>query len=131
MKVRIELLVILVISFTCLTTAQTKQIKISPSEAKDNIGKEVTVIGVVDQVNQSRSGTIYLNMGGKFPDAEFTVVIFKSNASKFKNISIVEGKKIEITGKIKEYKGSPEIILSDPHLLKVYLEKKKENDDEN
>ena len=42
-----------------------------------------------------------------------TIIIFKNDLSKFKDIQKYKGKDIEISGEIKEYNGKPEIILND------------------
>jgi hypothetical protein len=40
---------------------------ISPEEAKDHIGKDVRVRGLVEQVSFSKKGDAFLNFGGKYP----------------------------------------------------------------
>ena len=52
-------------------------------------------------------------MGGEYPDNAFTAVIFKSDTSKFHNVKSWEGKVVEVTGKVKEYRGKPEIIVEE------------------
>jgi len=109
--------------FAYCTFSQTK---ISPAKAKNNIGKEVIITGKIDQVVKSTGGNYFFNMGGKFPHNKFTAVIFKSDAKKFgKVINTYEGKNVEITGKIKEYNGKPEIILNSVDQINV-IEKTEE-----
>lgn len=106
----------LILIFTCCAFPQTK---ISPAKAKNNIGKEVIVSGKIDQVLKSTKGNYFLNMGGKFPQNKFTAVIFKSDAKKFGRINTYEGKEVEISGKIREYNGKPEIILNSLKQIKI------------
>jgi DNA/RNA endonuclease YhcR with UshA esterase domain len=121
MELKFKTIEIIIIIFTSLSLAQTKTI--APQEAKDYIGKKVIVSGIVDQVTHSRSDTWFINMGGKYPDNAFTAVIFKADADKFKNLKDLEGKTIEVKGEIKDYRGTPEIILSDSDQLKIVTEK--------
>jgi DNA/RNA endonuclease YhcR with UshA esterase domain len=95
------------------------QTKISPSKAKNNIGKEVIIAGKIEQVVQSSGGNYFFNMGGKFPHNKFTAVIFKSDAKKFGRLNNYEGKNVEITGKIQKYNGKPEIILNSLSQIKI------------
>jgi DNA/RNA endonuclease YhcR with UshA esterase domain len=62
-----------------------------------------------------------LNFDRPFPDHTFTVAIFESNRSKFKSPpeELFEGKTICVTGKIVEYKGTPEIVVQDPYQIVI------------
>ena len=51
-------------------------------------------------------------MGGKYPNNAFTVVLFKDAAGKLPyQLSTSDGKNICVTGKVKDYKGKPEIAV--------------------
>ena len=85
---------------------------VSPSEAATHIGQEVVVEGVVSDVGYSAdSQTTFLNMGGKYPNHVFTAVIFKSAKPLFPEARSWEGKKVRISGVVKESRGKPEIVL--------------------
>lgn len=51
----------------------------------------------------------------------FTVVIFRSDFYKFPESpeDCYKGKKVRVSGKIKEYQGKPEIILKSPSQIKI------------
>jgi DNA/RNA endonuclease YhcR with UshA esterase domain len=95
------------------------QTSIPPDSAKYFIGKKVTVTGIVDQVHLTDTGTYFLNMGGKFPDNTFTAVIFSSDSSEFSDIKKFEGKLVAVTDTVKDYKGSPEIIIKKRDQIKL------------
>lgn len=95
------------------------QAKISPAKAKTNIGKDVIVNGKIDQVVKTAAGNYFLIMGGKFPNNKFMAVIFKPDAKKFGRLNTYEGKEVEISGKVREYEGKPEIILHSLHQIKI------------
>lgn len=87
-------------------------------DAPKYIGQEVTVRGKVVKVSKPRE-TTFINFCIDYRNCEFAAVIFKSAAEKFPDVFSWEGKTVEITGRIKEYKGSAEIILDDPSQVRV------------
>ncbi|HEY9167084.1 MAG TPA: nucleotide-binding protein [Candidatus Kryptonia bacterium] len=105
--------------FLITTTLANAQKKYSAAEAGDHVGEYVTVVGKVYQLYESRKGTIFLDIGGKYPNNPFTGVIFAKDAGNFSNIQQYEGKLVEITGKIRTYQGTAEIILNDPDQIKT------------
>jgi DNA/RNA endonuclease YhcR with UshA esterase domain len=91
---------------------------ISPTDAKNYVGKSVTVEGIAS-VHTTGSGMTFIDLGGKGKGAPFTGVIFKDQASVFSNVSSYEGKTVDVTGTVKLYDGSPEIVLDKPDQLSV------------
>src|SRR5436853_3524967 len=101
--------------FSFFLKAQT----ITPEEAKDNVGKTVTVCGKVRstyKTNSVNSNPTFLDFGKKYPNAVFSVVIWENTLSKFSYNPKrkLKHKKICVTGKIKLYKERPEIVVDDP-----------------
>jgi DNA/RNA endonuclease YhcR with UshA esterase domain len=92
---------------------------IAPDEAHAHVGQTVTVEGVVSDVHTARSGVTFLDMGGRYPHNSFTAVIFKSAAGKFSHVASLDGKTVDVTGRVRLYHGNPEIILNDPSQLKT------------
>ncbi len=83
---------------------------ITPEEAGNHIGKIMTVRGKVDRVHVSQKGDVFIDMGGKHPNATFTAICFKQ-VIPTAQLEPLAGKTISISGKIKEYNGKVEIIL--------------------
>lgn len=112
---------LLALLFTPATAAAFAQTKIIPAaEAKYHIGETLMVEGMMSEVHHAASGNeIFLDMGGHYPNQQFTAVIFKDDSGKFPNADSLEGKTVDITGMIKLYKGRPEIILNDPGQIKA------------
>jgi DNA/RNA endonuclease YhcR with UshA esterase domain len=103
-----------------VTAAPALAETITAAEAKNHIGQNVTVEGAVSEVHHAESGkVIFIEIGGRYPNNTFAAVIFKDDFNKFSNADSLAGKTIDVTGQIKEYRGRPEIILSDPAQLKV------------
>jgi hypothetical protein len=105
--------------FLLLISTNFAQQKISAKDAANYIGKTVTVIDTVSGVYLSKTGTYFINMGGEYPDNAFTAVIFKSDTAKFHAVKSWEGKVVEVTGKIRKYRGKPEIVVGERELVKV------------
>ena len=92
---------------------------ITTAAAKDYIGKEARVCGAVKSAryasNSNRKPT-FLNLDKPFPNPIFTAVIFEEHRSKFAQPpeQAFKDKDICVTGKIQEYNGSPEIVVTEP-----------------
>jgi DNA/RNA endonuclease YhcR with UshA esterase domain len=84
---------------------------ITPADAKTHVGQTVTVEGAVGNIATGRSGTVFIDVGGRYPDNGFAAVIFASDRSKFPDLKTLDGKTVAITGTVSLYQGKPEIIL--------------------
>jgi hypothetical protein len=83
---------------------------IAPEEAKNHVGEVVTVRGKVFGVYVSQKGDVFINIGGKHPNAPFTAVCFQQ-AIPTEELKVLEGKTISVRGKIKDYNRQIEIVL--------------------
>jgi DNA/RNA endonuclease YhcR with UshA esterase domain len=92
---------------------------VSPDEAGQYISTNITVKGLVSQVSQSRSGTIFINFGGEYPNVVFFAVIFDDYLDQFTDVFSLEGAVIAVTGTVKMYRGKPEIILTSNSQIKL------------
>lgn len=98
-----------------------KKEKIFACETKNFVGKEKIVEGRVVSVFKSKNGNLFLNLEKDYPESCLQIVIFKENLKKFpENVEeLFKDKLLEVSGKIKEYKGIPEIIVFGPHQIKI------------
>jgi DNA/RNA endonuclease YhcR with UshA esterase domain len=111
---------ILALALTLAAAPALAQTVIPPEDCPKHVSEIVTVEGPVSEVHTDpRSGATFINMGGRFPNQACTGVIFKDDASKFPNVDSLTGKVVDITGRVKDYKGRCEIILNDTAQLKV------------
>src|SRR5215472_4852885 len=94
---------------------------VSPEDAIRHIGESATVCGLVASAKfaaNSRSQPTFLDLDKPYPNAPFTAVIFGSDRPKFGTPETsLRGKRVCVTGQIRDYRGKPEIILSDPSQL--------------
>ena len=69
------------------------------------------------QANAKSQPTL-LDLGKSYPHAVFSAVIYGDNRSKFGSPeTALRGKRICVTGQISDYRGKPEIVLTDPSQL--------------
>jgi DNA/RNA endonuclease YhcR with UshA esterase domain len=94
---------------------------ISPEDAVRHIGETATVCGVVASAKfaaGSRAQPTFLDLDKPYPNAPFTAVIFGSDRAKFGTPeTTLGGKRVCVTGQVRDYRGKPEIILNDPSQL--------------
>jgi micrococcal nuclease len=105
-----------------ITKAAFGQTKISVKEAASHIGETVTIC---DKVYSTKlidgSNMTLLNLGAVYPNQLLTVMIKGRDRSKFKDApeTYFKGKNMCVTGKVVDYKGKPEIVISDPSEMKL------------
>ena len=69
------------------------------------------------EINAKSQPTL-LDLGKSYPNAVFTVVVYGENRAKFGTPETgLRSKRICVTGKISDYHGKPEIVLTDPSQL--------------
>jgi len=93
-------------------------IRVSALEAKKHFNTDAIVTGKVAEVNVAER-LIRLNFELAYPSNAFTAVIFANKTNLFPNVRELKDKTVEVTGKIAEYRGHPEIILTSTNQLKV------------
>ncbi len=67
---------------------------------------------------QSKGGAFFLNFCENYRDCPFTVVVFPSNLKNVGDVRALEGKTIEVFGKITRWRGHAEMVLRDARQLK-------------
>jgi len=95
---------------------------ITPEQAKNYVGKKVTVCGLVTDVFALSKGQAptFLHFGGKYPNNSFSVVVYKDDAPKFTYpLGSLAHKNLCVTGYVKMYKGKPEITVNSPMQIVV------------
>lgn len=96
---------------------------ITASEARNHVGEMATVCGQVAGAHyaaRSRGEPTFINLDRPYPDQIFTIVVWGSDRAKFgRPETEYEGKDICVTGRIKEYRGVPEIAASNPIQIRI------------
>jgi hypothetical protein len=98
---------------------------INTVQAQYNIGTKSTVCGTVVSTKYSeKSGATFLNLDKKFPNHIFSVTIWKDNRANFSYMPEVElkNRKVCITGKIENKKGTPTMNISTEKSIEIITE---------
>jgi len=82
-------------------------------QASKHMGSNECVTGKVLKVGHSARGTTFLDFCEDAKSCPFVVVIFARDLRDVGDVDKLEGKTIEISGKVEEYNGRAEIILKD------------------
>lgn len=119
-----NLFLVLFLSFVLSCTTATDADTISSDKAKNYIGETKTVQGLVVSTRYaagSRGRPTFLNLDKPYPKQIFTIVIWGSDRSKFDEPPEIyfDGKRVLVTGKIAEYRGSPQIVVKEPNQIKL------------
>lgn len=116
MKIKI---IFALLTFLFISGLSYSQDTVASKDAKNFVGETKVVTGPVASVFISNKGTVLINFDEVHPNATFVAVIKGGNTSiDYSNIK--KGVKLTITGKIEEYNGKPEIILTEQsQIIKV------------
>jgi hypothetical protein len=94
---------------------------LAPDDAANHVGQNATVCGVVALTNfqaDTQFWPTFLDFGEPYPDQVFTAVIYGADRDKFgTQETTLQGRRVCVTGSVREYQGKPEIILTDPSQL--------------
>jgi DNA/RNA endonuclease YhcR with UshA esterase domain len=93
-------------------------IHITVAEAKNHIGANAVVTGVIAEVNKAEK-LVRLNFEKPFPDNVFTAVIFARNTNDFPEVDKLKGKTVEVSGKVADYRNRPQIVVNTTNQIKV------------
>ena len=94
---------------------------LTAGDAQRHVGERATVCGTVASTRYSpktKGQPTFLNFDAPYPRQLFTVVIWGGDRSKFGTPEVtLMGRRVCATGTIQLYRGTAEIIVSDPKLL--------------
>jgi DNA/RNA endonuclease YhcR with UshA esterase domain len=90
--------------------------------AKKLIGKEAAFEGTVASVYTPKgNGLLILNFDKNYRNA-LTAVLRSKNYADFPDMQTLKGKRVLVTGKFEDYKGSAELVLTKPDQIKLITE---------
>ena len=93
---------------------------IAPDQAGAHVGQNVTVEGTVSGVHTARSGSAtFIDVGGEYPNNSFTGVIFAGEMASVGDVTDLAGKKVDINGTVRLYRGKPEIVIDSRDQIKL------------
>lgn len=86
---------------------------ITAADAKNHIGQNATVCGTVTDertATSSRGEPTFINLDSTYPNQSFTILIWEDDRKNIGELPRV-GAHICASGVIKEYRGTPEIVV--------------------
>ena len=93
-------------------------VKISATEAKEHVNADAIVTGKIVEVNKT-ARVIHLNFEKPYPNTPFEAVIFSTSTNLFPEVDKLKDKTVRVSGKITEYRGRTEIVLTSTNQLQV------------
>ena len=117
------LIVVFTTSFLFIVPSVFSASNISPEDAVNHIGQQATVCGNVASIHfafRSKGQPTFINLNRPYPSQIFTVLIWGSDRSKFPGApeNYYRNKRICVSGKIKEFRGAPEIVVRNPSQIR-------------
>lgn len=121
MQLKTISLFIAALFFAAFSQGQTK---VSIDSISSHIGDSITVCSKVFStryLDRSNRQPTFLDIGADYPNSLLTVVIFGDDREKFTGFPEVlyANKNICVTGKLQDFKGRPEIIVTSPDQIKA------------
>ena len=115
------ILIFLFVATLKISAAETNAVapaKIGAGEAAKFYDQTLTVTGTVAQVTV-RPTIVFLNLDQPHPDSPLTCVIFSKATNQFGDLKSLNGKAVEVTGKIKNYHDAAEMVLDSSNQLVI------------
>ena len=92
--------------------------RIPAAGATNYLNQEVIVTDRVAQVT-IRPTIVFLNLNQKYPDAPLTCVIKGGDTNNFPDLKSYQDKEVEVAGRITDFQGKPEIVLTNTNQIKI------------
>jgi hypothetical protein len=110
-------------AIVAVVTLSGQQQALTTAEAAKHVGESTTVCGRVVGtrfLESSKGQPTFLNFDKPYPNTPFTVVIFGKDRGKFSEPErAYKDKAVCVTGKIRDYRGKPEIEVTEPGQLQI------------
>ena len=101
------------------TPGKNKDFLIKPYNAREYINDRVVVRGKIDKIKKNSKKVLVLSI-----DKDIDIVFFKDSLENFRFFKIdpaydYVGKPVEVIGRVTMHRGSPQIVVSHPSVIKV------------
>ncbi len=87
-------------------------------QAGSHANEESCVTGRILRVFTSKAGNTFLDFCQDYRACPFTSIIFASDRSKFGDVNALQGRQVELRGRIQIYHDQPEIVVKDPSQIR-------------
>lgn len=114
---------VLAVFALALGAASAQAKPLTPQQAAGAVGRRATVCGIAASIHfaaRSRGQSTFVNLGAPYPNQVFTIVIWGDDRPSFKPPpESWQGKRLCVTGRIKLYRGTPEVIAYGPNQIEL------------
>jgi DNA/RNA endonuclease YhcR with UshA esterase domain len=108
---------------TTSTAAHAGPPRLLSFQAKNHIWDNATVCGLVvstEFVESDERSPTFLDLDHPRPDQPFTIVIWGDHREKFGTPDVtLANKRVCVTGMIQDFRGTPEIVATDPSQIRL------------
>lgn len=120
---------ICLLAFMCFACVCYSQKTISIDSASAYVGQLVSINSKVYGVKSFEKVTL-INLGAAYPKSPLTIAIMAKDLSNFETSpEKLYGKQIVVTGTVKEFKGKPEIMITNQSEIKIVADPTREVSD--
>ena len=95
------------------------------TRALEKLGQIACVTGKVIEVHTTKTGFTYLNFCRDYRDCSFSVVVFGGDARRLRDLRVLQGQEIRITGKVTSKGRRAEMRWQKPEQLWVAVDEDK------
>ncbi len=95
---------------------------IPAAQASSHAGETATVCGNVAGIHTaagSKGKPTFINFDKRYPNQDFTVLIWNDDRPGFGNLEKYEGRQVCVHGVITLYRGKPEMVIRSPEALEA------------
>lgn len=110
----------LTVLLCCFAYTLSAQVKVPVDSVSSYIGQNVTVCAGVFGI-KSLDKLSFINLGAAYPKSPLTIVIFTKDLPNFKTTPelLYTNKTICVTGKLEDFKGKTQIVVTHPEEIIV------------
>jgi hypothetical protein len=116
---------LLIAPFVVVSGSMTTSLRadpLAPTDAATHVGEVATVCGLIASTKyapEAMGAPTFLDFGSPYPKAVFTALILGGDRAKFRAPEkTLGGKEVCVTGQIRLYAGTPQVILTQPEQLR-------------
>jgi DNA/RNA endonuclease YhcR with UshA esterase domain len=95
------------------------------TRALEKVGEIACITGKVVEVHTTKTGFTYLNFCRDYRDCSFSVVIFGGDARRLRDVRVLQGREIRITGQVTKYGRRAEMRWRKPEQVLVAIDEGK------
>jgi len=98
---------------------QSKATRTDYGDFRRQLGQFVEFSAQIVEVRYAANGNAYLDVGGRYPNATLTLVVFKNRLSRFGDLREFTGHTVRINGRVTQYQEALQVILESKNQIRL------------